>query len=91
LLRRTRASISFHWQDLPIEYGILPVSQMSKPCAVDHVPATLADPVGRVVAREELIAFEALDLIKVEYELLTTISDPEEALATPSPASRLRR
>ena len=38
-----------------------------------------------VVAREELTALEALDLIDVEYEILATISDPEEALTTPSP------
>jgi 4-hydroxybenzoyl-CoA reductase subunit alpha len=41
--------------------------------------------VAAVIAREELTAFEALDLIDVEYEILPTISDPEEALATPEP------
>jgi len=71
-------------KDLPIEYGILPVSQDEQALCLDHV-RHVGDPVAAVVAREELIAFEALDLIKVEYELLTTISDPEEALATPSP------
>jgi 4-hydroxybenzoyl-CoA reductase subunit alpha len=71
-------------KDLPIEYGILPVSQDEQALCVDHV-RHVGDPVAAVIAREELIAFEALDLIRVEYEILTTISDPEEALATRSP------
>ena len=71
-------------KDLPIEYGILPVSQDEQALCVDHV-RHVGDPVAAVVAREELTAFEALDLIDVEYEFLTTISDPEEALATPEP------
>src|SRR6202158_4820904 len=71
-------------KDLPIEYGILPVSQDEQALCLDHV-RHVGDPVAAVIAREELIAFDALDLIKVEYELLTTISNPEEALATPSP------
>jgi 4-hydroxybenzoyl-CoA reductase subunit alpha len=71
-------------KDLPIEYGILPVSQDEQALCFDHV-RHVGDPVAAVIAREELTAFEALDLIDVQYELLTTISDPEEALATPEP------
>jgi 4-hydroxybenzoyl-CoA reductase alpha subunit len=71
-------------KDLPIEYGILPVSQDEQALCLDHV-RHVGDPVAAVIAREELTAFEALDLIQVEYEILATISDPEEALATPSP------
>jgi 4-hydroxybenzoyl-CoA reductase alpha subunit len=71
-------------KDVPIEYGILPVSQDEQALCVDHV-RHVGDPVAAVIAREELTAFEALDLIDVEYEILATISDPEEALATPSP------
>jgi len=71
-------------KDVPIEYGILPVSQDEQALCVDHV-RHVGDPVAAVIAREELTAFEALDLIDVEYQILTTISDPEEALATPSP------
>src|SRR5271154_7595725 len=59
-------------KDVPIEYGILPVSQDEQALCVDHV-RHVGDPVAAVVAREELTAFEALDLIDVEYELLTTI------------------
>ena len=71
-------------KDLPIEYGIIPVSQDEQALCSDHV-RHVGDPVAAVIAREELTALEALDLIDVEYELLTTISDPEESLATPSP------
>jgi 4-hydroxybenzoyl-CoA reductase alpha subunit len=71
-------------KDLPIEYGILPVSQDEQALCFDHV-RHVGDPVAAVIAREELTAFEALDLIDVDYEILATISDPEEALATPEP------
>src|SRR5712671_6371518 len=71
-------------KDLPIQYGILPVSQDEQALCLDHV-RHVGDPVAAVVAREELTAFEALDLIDVDYEILATISDPEEALATPEP------
>jgi 4-hydroxybenzoyl-CoA reductase subunit alpha len=71
-------------KDVPIEYGILPVSQDEQALCVDRV-RHVGDPVAAVIAREELTAFEALDLIDVEYEVLPTISDPEEALATPEP------
>jgi 4-hydroxybenzoyl-CoA reductase subunit alpha len=71
-------------KDLPIQYGILPVSQDEQALCLDHV-RHVGDPLAAVVAREELTAFEALDLIDVDYETLTTISDPEEALATPKP------
>ena len=71
-------------KDLPIPYGILPVSQDEQALCLDHV-RHVGDPVAAVVAREELTAFEALDLVDVDYEILPTISDPEEALATPEP------
>jgi 4-hydroxybenzoyl-CoA reductase subunit alpha len=71
-------------KDLPIEYGILPVSQDEQALCGDHV-RHVGDPVAAVIAREELTAFDACDLIDVEYEILATISDPEEALATPEP------
>jgi 4-hydroxybenzoyl-CoA reductase subunit alpha len=71
-------------KDVPIEYGILPVSQDEQALCVDHV-RHVGDPVAAVIAREELTAFEALDLIVVDYEILATISDPEDALATPEP------
>src|SRR5712664_784917 len=71
-------------KDVPIQYGILPVSQDEQALCVDRV-RHVGDPVAAVIAREELTAFEALDLIDVDYEILKTISDPEDALATPEP------
>src|SRR5215470_13317069 len=59
-------------KDLPIEYGILPVSQDEHALCVNHV-RHVGDPVAAVVAREELTAFEALELIEVEYAILPTI------------------
>jgi 4-hydroxybenzoyl-CoA reductase subunit alpha len=47
-------------KDLPIEYGILPVSQDEQALCLDHV-RHVGDPVAAVIAREELIAFDALD------------------------------
>jgi 4-hydroxybenzoyl-CoA reductase subunit alpha len=71
-------------RDVPIEYGILPISQDEQALCVDHV-RHVGDPVAAVVAREELTAFDAMNLIDVDYEILPTISDPDEALATPEP------
>jgi len=71
-------------RDLPIEYGILPVSQDEQALCLDHV-RHVGDPVAAVIAREELTAFEALDLIDVDYEILATISSSAEAIATPEP------
>src|SRR5690348_16885597 len=71
-------------KDVPIEYGILPVSQDEQALCVDHV-RHVGDPVAAVIAREELTAFEALELIDVEYEILQTIADPAEALANAEP------
>jgi len=71
-------------KDFPIPYGILPVSQDETALTADCV-RHVGDPVAAVIAREELTAFEALDLVDVDYEILPTISSPEEALATPEP------
>jgi 4-hydroxybenzoyl-CoA reductase subunit alpha len=71
-------------EDFPIPYGILPVSQDEYALAVERV-RFVGDPVAAVIARDELTAFEALDLIDVEYEPLRTFSDPEESLANPQP------
>jgi 4-hydroxybenzoyl-CoA reductase alpha subunit len=71
-------------KDLPTHYGILPISEDEQALCLDHV-RHVGDPVAAVIAREELTAFEAMDLIDVDYEILSTISSPEEALATPYP------
>ena len=70
--------------DLPIAYGILPVSQDEHALAIDRV-RFVGDPVALVVARDELTAFEALDLIDVEYQPLHTFADPIDSLTRDEP------
>src|SRR6516165_3548145 len=72
-------------RDFPIPYGILPVSQDEHALATDRV-RFVGDPVAAVIARDELTAFEALDLIDVDYAPLSAIASPEEGLATDAPA-----
>src|SRR5262245_9416313 len=69
---------------LPIPYGILPVSQDEHALAIDKV-RFVGDPVALVVARDEAVATEALDLIDVRYERLTTIANHDQALAIDEP------
>jgi 4-hydroxybenzoyl-CoA reductase subunit alpha len=71
-------------RDFPIPYGILPVSQDEHALAVDRV-RLVGDPVAAVIARDELTAFEALDLIDVEYEPLRTFAGPEDSLRHDEP------
>src|SRR5437870_10624861 len=71
-------------KDFPIPYGILPVSQDEHALATDKV-RFVGDPVAAVIARDELTAFEALDLIAVEYEPLRTFSSPDEGLTYDTP------
>ena len=71
-------------RDFPISYGILPVSQDEHALAIDRV-RFVGDPVAAIVARDELTAFEALDLLDVEYEPLPTLAGPEDSLAHPEP------
>ncbi|HZE60590.1 MAG TPA: molybdopterin cofactor-binding domain-containing protein [Burkholderiales bacterium] len=71
-------------KDFPVTFGILPVTQDEYALAPERV-RYVGDPVAAVIARDEQTAFGALDLIDVKYRPLKTISDPEEALATPEP------
>ena len=70
--------------ELPDKFGILPVSEDEHALAVDTV-RFVGDPVAAVAAVSEDIAHEAALAVKVEYELLPTISNFNEALATPEP------
>jgi 4-hydroxybenzoyl-CoA reductase subunit alpha len=65
--------------DLPIEFGILPVSQDEEAICSEKV-RYVGDPVAAVVADDEATAVEALERIDVEYEPLRTVATPEEAL-----------
>jgi 4-hydroxybenzoyl-CoA reductase subunit alpha len=70
--------------DLPIPYGILPVSQDEHPLCLDKV-RFVGDPVALIVARDEQAAADALDLIAVDYEPLRTFAEPEESLEHAEP------
>src|SRR5690242_19400361 len=71
-------------QDFPVPYGILPVSQDEHALAAGKV-RFVGDPVAAVVARDELTAFDALDLVDVVYEPLRTFAAPEDSLAFDEP------
>src|SRR5207245_857536 len=71
-------------KDLPIPFGILPVSQDEHTLAPDKV-RFVGDPVAGVAAVSEEIATAALDLIVVEYEPLRPVRDALDAVAHPEP------
>src|SRR3989442_2455302 len=71
-------------KDLPIPYGILPVSQDEHALCIDKV-RFIGDPVAAVAAMEEDVAFDAMILIEVEYEPLQTISSIEEGVMIDEP------
>ncbi|HEX6534877.1 MAG TPA: molybdopterin cofactor-binding domain-containing protein [Gemmatimonadaceae bacterium] len=71
-------------RDLPIPYGILPVSRDEHALCVDRV-RFVGDAVAAVAALDEETAAEACALIDVEYEPLPAIATIAEALATREP------
>ncbi len=71
-------------KDLPIPFGILPISQDEHALCLDRV-RFVGDPVAAVVAIDEDVAFEAMNAIEVEYEPLKAVFTPGEALAMPGP------
>jgi 4-hydroxybenzoyl-CoA reductase alpha subunit len=71
-------------QDLPIPFGILPVSQDEHALALDRV-RFVGDPVAAVAATTEDAAAAALGRIAVQYEPLRPVTDAEDALAHPEP------
>src|SRR6476659_10310288 len=71
-------------KDLPIPYGILPVSQDEHALCIDKV-RFVGDPVAAVAAIDEDVAFDAMNLIEVEYEPLQTITSIEEGLVVAEP------
>jgi 4-hydroxybenzoyl-CoA reductase subunit alpha len=71
-------------KDLPIPFGILPVSQDEHALCVDKV-RFIGDPVAAVAATTEEAATAALDLIAVAYESLPSFASAEDAVARPEP------
>ncbi|MFQ6045408.1 MAG: molybdopterin cofactor-binding domain-containing protein [Gemmatimonadales bacterium] len=70
--------------DLPIPFGILPVSQDEHALCPDKV-RFVGDPVAAVAATTEEAAARAAELITVNYEPLPQIVSLEQALATDEP------
>src|SRR2546421_214303 len=71
-------------KDLPIPYGILPVSQDEHALCTDKV-RFIGAPVAAVAAIDEDGAFDAIKLIEVQYERLNTISSIVEAVMIDEP------
>src|SRR6266850_1326297 len=71
-------------RDLPIPFGILPVSQDEHALCVDKV-RFIGDPVAAVAATSEETATAALDLIKVVYDPLKSFASAEDAVLHPEP------
>jgi 4-hydroxybenzoyl-CoA reductase alpha subunit len=71
-------------RDLPIAFGILPVSQDEHALAVDKV-RYVGDPIAAVAATDEDTALEALSAITVEYERLPPIGSIADAVNRPEP------
>src|SRR4026208_1135233 len=71
-------------KDFPIPYGILPVSQDEHALCVDKV-RFVGDPVAAVAAIDEDVAFDAMNLIEVEYEPLNATSSSDEAVPIDEP------
>jgi 4-hydroxybenzoyl-CoA reductase subunit alpha len=68
--------------DLPIKFGILPVTQDER--ALEHEKVRyVGDPIAAVAATEEEIAAAACDAIVVEYEVLGPVMSIEAALDEP--------
>lgn len=77
-LRGVRAVLT--GADLPVKYGILPVSQDERALALDKV-RYVGDPIAAVAAVDERTADEALRLIEVEYEDLPAVLSVMDAVA----------
>jgi CO/xanthine dehydrogenase Mo-binding subunit len=70
--------------DLPIPFGILPVSQDEHALCPDKV-RFVGDPVVAIAALTEDAAWDACRLVEVDYEPLRTIGSVHEAAATDEP------
>ncbi|MCA8976940.1 MAG: molybdopterin-dependent oxidoreductase [Planctomycetes bacterium] len=71
-------------KDMPIPFGILPVSQDEHALCPDKV-RFVGDPVVAIAATEEEIAWDACRLVEVEYRALQTIGGLHEAAAVAEP------
>ncbi|MEY4830864.1 MAG: hypothetical protein RLZZ562_2660, partial [Planctomycetota bacterium] len=70
--------------DMPVPFGILPVSQDEHALCLDKV-RFVGDPVVAIAAMSEEQAWDACRKVEVEYELLQTVGGVHEAAATNEP------
>ncbi|MBW1881161.1 MAG: molybdopterin-dependent oxidoreductase, partial [Deltaproteobacteria bacterium] len=70
--------------ELPIPYCVIPWTPDETALAVDKV-RFVGEPVAAVAARDEETAIEALGAIRVDYEVLEPVLEPEEASASHAP------
>ncbi len=66
-------------------HGFMPHTRDESPLAPDKV-RFIGDEVAAVAAIDPEIALEAIGLIRVEYEILPAVFDPEEAMKEDAPA-----
>jgi 4-hydroxybenzoyl-CoA reductase subunit alpha len=71
-------------EELPDTFGILPVSEDEHALAINTV-RFVGDPIAAIAAVSEDVAHAAALAVKIEYEMLPTISSVSEAIATPEP------
>ena len=71
-------------RDMPIPFGILPVSQDEHALCIDRV-RFVGDPVVAIAATEEETAWDACRLVDVQYRELRTIGGVHEAAANDEP------
>ena len=71
-------------RDMPVKYCIIPWTRDEEPLCVDRV-RFIGDGVAAVAAIDEDTANRALRLIRVEYEVLPEIFQPEDALKPGAP------
>jgi 4-hydroxybenzoyl-CoA reductase subunit alpha len=69
-------------EDLPIRFGILPVSQDERALEAEKV-RYVGDPVAAVAAVDEETAAAACEAVRVEYELLEPVMSIEAGLRQP--------
>jgi 4-hydroxybenzoyl-CoA reductase subunit alpha len=74
--------------DMPVKYGILPVSEDEYPLEIDRV-RFVGDPIVAVAAVDEFIAEEAVRLIDVAYEDLPAVFGIEEGLRPVEESERI--
>jgi 4-hydroxybenzoyl-CoA reductase alpha subunit len=66
-------------REMPVAYGIIPWTRDEYPLCLDRV-RYIGDAVAAVAAIDEDTAQQALDQIRVEYEVLPAFLEPEDAL-----------